>query len=530
MPGVADHLVAEMRAAGVRALFGLPGGGGNLDMIEAAGRAGLPFVLTATETGSALAALAQTEVLGAPGACLTTLGPGAASVVNGVACACLDRAPVLVLTDSHPANAAAFTHQRVDHRALLSPVTKWSGSLAPASSLQAIGEAFAHLRELPPGPVHLDCPGDFETAQAPVPASPARGRDVQALRDQSADLDLLLQRSRKPLLIVGLGARRTEDADAIRALCEVRGVPALVTYKAKGVVPDEHPWFAGIFTNGAIDRGIVDESDLLIGVGFDPVEILPRPWTFSQPIVSLAAWRMADDHVPFQAQRVDAIAESVREASDRLRHSEWDANRVRDTVEDGKRAVDPPADGMTAQDVVKIAARRCGARCRVTVDAGAHMFPATMLWPVAEPNGLLISNGLSTMGFAVPAAIGAALVDHGRPVVALTGDGGLLICLGELATAARERLRILTIVLNDASLSLIEIKQQQRRLTAAGVGLGDIRWPRIAEGFGLPAWTATNARDLEAAIDAARDVDGPSLIEARIDRSNYGATLKAIRG
>ena len=108
-----------------------------------------------------------------------------------------------------------------------------------------------------------------------------------------------------------------------------------------------------------------------------------------------------------------------------------------------------------------------------------------MLWPVSEPNGMLISNGLSTMGFALPAAIGAALLDRARPVVALTGDGGLLMCLGELLTAARERLPVITIVFSDASLSLIEIKQQARRLNAAGVALGDIDWPAIAEGFGV---------------------------------------------
>ena len=130
MPGVADYLIDRMQAAGVRMLFGLPGGGGNLDLIQAAGRAGLPFVLTTTETGSAIAAIAQAEITGAPGACITTLGPGAASVVNGVACAKLDRVPLLVLTDSHDSRTT-FEHQRLDHHALLAPVVKWSGSLAP---------------------------------------------------------------------------------------------------------------------------------------------------------------------------------------------------------------------------------------------------------------------------------------------------------------------------------------------------------------------------------------------------------------
>ena len=181
--------------------------------------------------------------------------------------------------------------------------------------------------------------------------------------------------------------------------------------------------------------------------------------------------------------------------------------------------------------VVEIAASRLASLVgHVTVDAGAHMLPATMLWPASEPNHLLISNGLSTMGFAVPAAIGAALIDRRRPVAALTGDGGLLMCLGELLTAVRERLRIIVIVFSDASLSLIEIKQQARQLPPAGVALGAIAWPALAASFGVTAWVASDEAALEDAIEQALTCDGPSLIEARIDRSNYSATLRAVRG
>jgi thiamine pyrophosphate-dependent enzyme len=129
MPALRELVVSRRKDAGVRMIFGVPGGGGNLDLIEAAGQADLPFVLSATETGGALAALAQAEVTGRPGACLTTLGPGAASVANGVACALLDRVPLLVFTDSHAAAAnGAFEHQQFDHRAFFRSITKWSGT------------------------------------------------------------------------------------------------------------------------------------------------------------------------------------------------------------------------------------------------------------------------------------------------------------------------------------------------------------------------------------------------------------------
>jgi len=247
--------------------------------------------------------------------------------------------------------------------------------------------------------------------------------------------------------------------------------------------------------------------------------------------VHTGSWWVPNDHLPFAA-RLAAEAPSAAEfMAEHLSNTAWDSQRVRRLVDGQLAAITSiPAAGMTAQRVVEMAGAHFAAESRVTVDAGAHMFPATMLWPVSEPNQMLISNGLSTMGFALPAAIGAALADRARPVVALTGDGGLLMCVGELLTAAREGLRIIVIVFNDASLSLIEIKQQARKLTPAGVALGSIDWGTLAASFGVTPFTASNETELQWALDRAGECDGPSLIDARIDRSNYGAILKVVRG
>ena len=155
MSSVADIIVKRLRDAGVAAIFGMPGGGSNLDIIEAAGHAGLPFVLTSTETGAAIAAMAQAELTGKPGACITTHGPGVASIVNGVACASLERAPVIVITDAAPARGT-FDHQRIDHRALLSSVTKWSASISTDNVDNVMREAIARAVAEPAGPVHLE--------------------------------------------------------------------------------------------------------------------------------------------------------------------------------------------------------------------------------------------------------------------------------------------------------------------------------------------------------------------------------------
>ena len=208
---VADLIVRSLRDAGVRRMFGVPGGGSNLDLIDAANRGRLPFVLTATETGGAIAAMAQAEISGRPGACLTTLGPGAASVVNGVACAMLDRAPVIVFTDSHPAAARDCLHQRLDHQALFAPVTKWSASLSAENADATIREALARATAFPPGPVHLDCPGDVlgQVARRLQPSADAPGAPVARRLQPSEDthvarrLQPSVESARKPLLLVG---------------------------------------------------------------------------------------------------------------------------------------------------------------------------------------------------------------------------------------------------------------------------------------------------------------------------------------
>lgn len=525
---VAEFIVETLKSEGVRTIFGVPGGGSNLDLIEAAGRAGLPFVLTTSETGAVIAAVAQAEISGAAGACLTSLGPGAAAAVNGVACAYLDRAPVFVLTDCVPASAREYPHQNLRHRDLFRAITRFSGSLAPDPG-QTIGQAAIDAFGQR-GPVHIDCPADMMSSDAPnarYSRKRLRGKIEPTTREQ---IEPMLRAARRPLLIAGLGARTPDAVTEMRSVCERLGVPAMVTYKAKGVIPDDHPWFAGVFTNGAIERAFVSRCDLVIAAGLDPVEFLPRAWPYTQPVV-FCGTRPAEglEQLPVSAVLPD-IAAGLRLIGEALPRSAWTERDVRGAGDAMRRSMEIPAQGLTAQQLVRTAGARLGDRYRVTVDAGAHMFAATMLWTVREPNQMLISNGLSTMGFALPAAIGAATLERDRPVAAVTGDGGLLMCVGELATVARERLPIVTIVLNDASLSLIEIKQQARRLAPAGVALGEVNWPGVARGFGIPAWTASTPDELDNHLRSAMSVDGPTLIEARIDRSNYGETLTAIRG
>ena len=167
---------------------------------------------------------------------------------------------------------------------------------------------------------------------------------------------------------------------------------------------------------------------------------------------------------------------------------------------------------------------------RMAVDAGAHMISAMALWPASAPHQVLISNGLSTMGFALPAGIAAALAEPARPVIAFTGDGGLLMCLAELSTAARLGCNLTVVVLNDAALTLIDVKQQRQQRPPSGVRYPAVDFAAAARGLGCQAWTVGREDAIEPALRAAFAHPGPTLVDVTIDPSGYGAQLTALRG
>jgi acetolactate synthase-1/2/3 large subunit len=309
------------------------------------------------------------------------------------------------------------------------------------------------------------------------------------------------------------------------------GVPVLVTYKAKGVIADEDALFAGVFTNGAIERPLVQRADLILGVGLDPVELIPRPWRYAQPVVLCSAWPLHQRHIQPAIEIVGEVAGVLEDLQGAATRSAWSAGDLTPLLAAQRDAVRWQAASLAPHTVVEVVARACGEhRPRVTVDAGAHMFPATVLWPAREPRDLLISNGLSTMGFALPSAIGAALVEPERTVVAFTGDAGLLMCLAELGTAAREGLKVVVVIFNDRALSLIKIKQVEKAYAASGVDLGGLDWPAIGQGLGVPARRARTELELARAVQEAMDATGPFLIDVLVDPGGYGDMLRTIRG
>jgi acetolactate synthase-1/2/3 large subunit len=544
VPTVAELIVEGLLRAEVPRLFGVPGGGSNLEVLEAARARGLAFVLCHQEWAATIMAAVTGELTGRPGAVLSTLGPGVTASTTGLAHAQLDRSPLLYISDRHPAGVLAYaTHQYVDHAAHLGPIVKGSVTVTPDSAGHWVAHAVQLALAEPRGPVHLDLPADVAGAPAvPVATAmtpPALPVADDALVEQAAEM---IRGAKRPLVIAGLGCRAA-DAKWLRAFAEALPAPVLTTYKAKGAIPDPHPLAMGIFTGGALEEPLVRRADLIIAFGLDTVELIPRRWSYTAPVLSLA--RGPSSEVRPRAvgggayftpalEVVGDLGTILEDLAPRIMRrdvrADWDVAEVDRIRRERGAALEVPVPGLAPHRVAQIARELTAAGSIATVDAGAHMFQTTTYWHSLEPGELLISNGLATMGFALPAAIAAQLVHPDRRVICFTGDGGLMMVASELETVARLRLPIVIVVFNDAALSLIEVKQEQKGFEGVSLRYGGPDLLTLGRAFGIRALAATDEATLQSALIAAQTAPGATLIDARIDPSGYRTMLEIVRG
>jgi acetolactate synthase I/II/III large subunit len=542
-------IVSALARAGTRLVFGVPGGGPNLDVVGAAAAAGLRFVLTHAESAAAIMAATYADLSGAPGAVVVTRGPGLASAVNGIAHAALDRLPVVVIADTvRAAEADRISHQRLDQAALGRPVaravTTIGGSQADDTAQDAVQLALAW----PPGPVialmddsaAVASPGPADGAPAAAgdaaePGPGAPGPDPAVADHDLSVLAQALDTARRPVVL--LGADAIPYTTQIRAALLGSGIPALHTYRARGIVPDSAAEAAGLVTGGTMEWPLLSAADLTVGLGVDEAEMIPAPWAYPGRTMLVAGFPATPGPATYftgasaLAVRLPAAVELLGAA----RRHDWPpgtgrATRI-GTVQRLAGAARAAPGTLAPQQVAATARAHLPRECVATVDAGAHMLAVMPLWEVEQPRQLLISSGLATMGFALPAAIAAALCAPAQPVVAFTGDGGLSMTLAEIETAVRLGLRIVVIVFNDAALSLIKIKQRPAGQGGGeAVDYGPVSYARAAEAMGAAAAAVGSEAELAGALAAALRRDGPTVIDARVDPAGYPLIMELSRG
>ena len=470
-----------------------------------------------------------------------TKGPGLTNAANGVAYASLDRAPVIVLTDGFtPKQLTYITHQVFDQQAVLNPLVKAVGRLESADPASEIDHLLKVAMTYPLGPVHIELTS--ETARRTVDFTQSvSARSEQVARSGAIDVECFeelrtaIQNARKPIAVIGLEAR--EHTDAVRSFVDSLGCAVLSTYKAKGVIPDDNAQVLGIFTGGSLEQEAIAAADLIVLIGMDPVELILQPWRYTTPVVDIAAVRHPVHYIEPSVQVVGSITETLTRlvASGSYAQTGWSSTELEHIRRHAQTqlAYAPVKNAVAPDRVAQLAATSCkeaGIKPMFSIDAGAHMFSVAAFFPAARAGDVLISNGLATMAFALPAAISAAVQDPSAPVLCFTGDGGLMMCLGELCTAVEQQAQVIVIVFNDSALSLIDIKQQSRALESNGV-----RWQhhdfagtmRALGGFGA---SVTTEQEFVTAMATALKTNGPSLIDVSIDPSGYPEQLKAMRG
>jgi acetolactate synthase-1/2/3 large subunit len=534
MASTADLLAGYVHAAGVRHIFGYPGES-VIDFLEAARHQGIEPVSAVREGTAAFMAQAAAMVTGQPGVCLSTLGPGSTAVLNGVASATLDRVPVLAVSGQiESSREQFFTHQVVDHGRMFAPAAKLALRLEPASADTIIRKALRTATAERPGAVHLTVTADTwlapagEAAVVLPPVSAAAG-SVDVYGD--GDPLQVLRAARRPVILAGIAALRCGAGPELAALAERAGLPVVVSPMAKGTMPEDHPYFAGVLDMAGhrVVWDLLAGADLILAAGFDPVELI-SPWSVSTPVLHLDTTPNTDQVYASAHELVGHVGAILGwltaqwPGEPRWAETEVAAHRAR--LRAAWRA--GWAQGrLNPSDVVTIAREAAPPDAIVTTDVGSHKIMAGQVWQAREPRSVLMTNGLSAMGFGVPAAIAARLIRPDRPVIALVGDGGFAMTATEMRIAAALGLPVTVVVFTDNSLNRIELRQQAMGYPPTATRIGGSNLAAMAEAMGCDGVRVDTPAALEKALAGfgprSRGAGRPLVVEARIDPSQYEA-------
>jgi acetolactate synthase I/II/III large subunit len=528
----ADLIVATLKANGIRHGFGIPSGN-VLPLMEAMRQGGVEFVLTAHEGSAGFAADVTGRMTGAPGLCIATLGPGATNLATGVGSAFLDRSPMIAITCNLNSDQLGRRIQMwIDHHALFKPITKATLPLERGRIAETMTQAIALALSEPKGPVHLDLPEDVALAATnEAVAAPAQPASLAAAPDAAiARAAELLAGAKRPIAVLGSTAMRVADPGLLRSVIERHGLPFATTTMAKGMIDEDHPLALGCIERACrqVQRKFLRSADLIVGLGYDTVEVEYEAWIGDRPLLQIDI-EPAD--VAPSVKLVHQVSGDLDSSLARLAAlppaaNSWAPDALTDHRRNFHAALRPTAPSFTAHaaiDAVRRALPRDGV---LAFDVGAHTHQIASQWTAHAPKTFQITNGWSSMGFALPGAIAAKLARPGLPVVCLLGDGCFQMTCGEVATAKRLGITLPVVVLDDRWLALIKVKQIRRQFPLYGTELQaeDYREPP-AHYFGVPALAANSADALEAAVKAALAAKGPTVIEAVVDSEHYVDTV-----
>jgi len=536
-----DLFVRCLEAEGVTHIFGVPGEE-NADLMMSLMESSIEFVLCRHEQAAAFMADAYGRLTGKAGVCLGTLGPGATNLVTGVADANMDRAPlVAVIGQAATSRLHKESHQNMDAIAMFRPITNWAHSITnPANIPEVVRKAFKLAEAEKPGATVVELPEDV--AAGAVEGAPMA---VRKTRRAAADHKVveaaaeLIGGARSPIILAGNGAVRKRAAKQLKRLATKTGIAVINTFMGKGAVPRSDPH--SLFTIGMQSRdhvnAAIDEADVVVTVGYDLVEYSPSLWNRSgdKKIVHVDFTPAEiDDCYPVEVEIVADVADAMWQLNEAInvRYEErlplFDIaarGALRTAVLDDLAAEkDDDSFPMKPQRILWQTREAMAPGDILLSDVGAHKMWVARYYQCDEPNTCLISNGFCSMGFALPGAIGAKLAKPESRVLAICGDGGFLMNVQDLETAARLKLNLVIMVWVDGEYGLIKWKQQGHfDGRHADLAFGNPDFELLAQAFGLWGRTLSSAGELAPALEEAFAQAGPALLAVPVD---YAENLK----
>ena len=526
----AQLIVHLLERQGITTVAGIPGGT-VLPLYDALSQSTkIRHVLARHEQGAGFIAQGMARTQGKPAVCMACSGPGATNLVTAIADARLDSIPLICITGQVPSSMIGTdAFQEVDTYGISIPITKHNYLVRDISELpQVISDAFRIAQSGRPGPVWIDIPKDVQTAEIEIDVLPEPGDrapapefSAESVRDAAA----MINAAKRPVLYLGGGA--INAANEIRQFAEKASLPTTMTLMALGMLPKAHPLSLGMLgMHGARSTNyILQEADLLIVMGarFDDRAIgkteqfCPNAKIIHVDIDRAELGKIKQPHVAIQGDVAEVLAQLIPQ-TDATDRADW-RQLVADLQKEFPGAIPTEGDPLSHYGLINAVAACVDDSAIITTDVGQHQMWTAQAYPLNRPRQWLTSGGLGTMGFGLPAAVGAALANPDRKVICFSGDGSLMMNIQEMATAAENQLDVKIILMNNEALGLVH--QQQSLFYKQGVFAatypGMINFMQIAAGFGLHTCDLNAEEDAHAALQAAISRPGPALIHVRID-------------
>lgn len=526
MKPIAEKLIQSLYALGVRYAFGIPGGP-SIPYLEAMRNNGIQFVTVANEQSAAMMADVFGRLTGIPGVCHATFGPGATNLSTGIGGALLDRSPVLAFTtEVSDADRGRRIQMNVDHQAIFRPITKWTTRLAKDNFDNVFSKAVEIATAENPGPVHIGLPVHIEADYVETNDMTFAPHHIPFPNQTDLEkVKKLLEKSKRPVIAAGLTAMRHGVRPLLMEFLNKNNIPVVITPMAKGIIPESHPCYAGVLfhAQSSYAAAVYSRADLVIGLGYDSIEFNYEAWMPDVPLIHI-------DTEPVDIPPEYEVAGTVIGRIDRsltyltsldLPGFTWDLEEIQANKARMFRALMPETKTFNPADAVGVLQQAMPKGSILTSDVGAHLHLLGQLWKTEESARLLMTNGWSTMGFGIPAAIGAKLCKPENTVVCVTGDGGFLMNCGELLMARRLGIHVVVIVFVDTDYSLIKVKQHWKQVVPYATQVCQGEYFAADKFLGVPVLPARDQGEMKRSLQKALGMSGPVIIEAAVDGAIY---------